>query len=165
MTSLGQPASAGDEFFSEPRRNLVILGIGLSVLLAGAVTILVVSTREQRLLEALPLVLVMAAWAALLAHHLHRRKRCTPALRLERERLRYMGGSLFSPRMISLRFDEIECLERGGHVANVRLRLNHGKRRSRVVPIGMLARADRRRFVEVLKTRVPTCPPHARRKA
>lgn len=142
-----------DEFFSERKGNLYLLALGLVVLLAALVTLLLFTWRHGAIMSALPIAIVMAAVALVLANHLNQRRRCAPAIRLERNRLRYLGGNPLSPRLIELPWAKVEGLE-NPHTSNaLRLRLTTGKHRA--IPIAMLSRKDRSRLLEAVQERVP----------
>ncbi|MGJ8514101.1 hypothetical protein [Carnimonas bestiolae] len=144
----------GDQFFSERRGNLWLLAIGLTVLLAGMVVVLLTTYRQHALWSGLPVVIAMGVWALLLVFHIHRRRRCSPALRLEAEQLRYIGGNPLAPSLQSLRYADIEGIVSKSVSSTLRLRLNNGKYRS--IPVGMLSREERNRFLEAVRERLPT---------
>lgn len=146
----------GDQFFSERRGNLWLLAIGLTVLLAGMVVVLLTTYRQHALPSGLPVVLAMGVWGMLLVFHIHRRRRCSPALRLEAEQLRYIGGNPLAPSMQTLRYADIEGIVSKSVSSTLRLRLISGKYRS--IPIGMLSRTERKRFLEAVRERLPTVP-------
>lgn len=157
VSSIPSDSSAfKDEFFNEPRRNLYTLILGLVILLAAIATIIVIATRSHALMTVAPIAIIMAIWALIFANHINSRRRCSPVVRLEKTRLRYFGGSLFMPRLIDVNYADVDYLESGSSRINVCLRMKKGKKRRHVIPIGMLPRDDRRRFIELLMQRVPT---------
>lgn len=143
----------GDEFFNEPRRNLYTLALGFVVIVAAILTMIYFSVEHHSLTNALPILILMIIWALIMGIHLLRRKRSNPVLRLEKSRLRYFGGMILAPRLISIDYDEIKSIEKGRNGSSVRLRLKD-KGRVRTIPIGMLPPIERDRFVASLKERV-----------
>ncbi|WP_147408718.1 hypothetical protein [Kushneria sinocarnis] len=146
MTDSSEPL-----LFVEKRINTSFLTIAFAVSAAGGVTLLMLAWQQQRWQLPVPIGLLLLAWGMMMGGNLHRRRRLSPILRLEADRLRYIGAPAWAPRLHDVPYDDIAAIEKENR-SIMRLRLaSSGKACS--IPIGLLPRSERQRFSEALRAR------------
>lgn len=139
--------------FTEKRLNTTLLGIAFAFSSAGGVTLLVHAFQSGRLWPVLPVALGLLAWGLMVGNNLARRRRLSPVLRLEAERLRYIGGPAWKPRLVDIAYEDIQAVEKqSASVLVINVRRSTQKHR---LPVGLLSRPDRTRFLEAFYARQP----------
>ncbi|OHV13446.1 hypothetical protein [Kushneria phosphatilytica] len=137
--------------FVEKRINTSFLTMAFAVSVAGGITLLMLAWQQHRWQLPVPIGLLLLAWGMMMGGNLRRRRQLSPILRLESDRLRYIGAPAWAPRLHDIPYDEITSIEKENRSV-MRLRLASA-RRPRTIPIGLLPRAERRRFSEALRAR------------
>lgn len=151
MSEMDASAESTPLLFTEKRLNTTLLGIAFAFSSAGGVTLLVHAFQGGRLWPVLPVALGLLIWGLMVGNNLARRRRLSPVLRLENERLRYIGGPAWKPRLVDIAYADIEAVEKqSASVLVLRVRQS---RKKHPLPVGLLSRPDRTRFLKAFHAR------------
>ncbi|MFC0267756.1 hypothetical protein [Kushneria aurantia] len=153
MNNRDDSADATPLLLTEKRLNTTLLGVAFAFSMAGAITLMVHAWQSGRVWPVVPIALGLLAWGLMIGNNLSTRRRLSPVLRLEAQRLRYIGGPAWKPRLVDIDYRNIAAVEKRTGSAMV-LRL-HSERRRHLLPIGLLSRADRQRFIDAFEQRLP----------
>lgn len=151
MTSHNGAGFDAPMLFTEKRINTTFLGVAFAFSVAGGITLLVHAWQIGRLWPVAAIGVALMIWGLVVGNNLAVRRRLSPVLRLEAQCLRYIGGPAWKPRMVTLNFRDIARVEKV-RTGGITLYL-HKERRARLVPIGLLSKQDRARFLDAFYAR------------
>ncbi|GHC16003.1 hypothetical protein GCM10010082_03390 [Kushneria pakistanensis] len=137
--------------FTEKKVNTTLLGVAFAFSVAGGITLLVHAWQSGRLWPVGAIGLALIVWGLVVGNNLAVRRRLSPVLRLEAQRLSYIGGPAWKPHMVTLNFRDIAQVDKV-RSSGITLRVQH-ERRPRLVPIGLLSKRDREQFLHGFNAR------------